>query len=315
LSPAYNANDLKIIMRTTTPPINNKKSRRSTKAPSVTISIPGTTSNLGPGFDSFGLALDFANLVTITREAPSPIPLPPMVAATAESFFLGCGLTPFPFSWKIRGNVPQARGLGSSVTVRLGILMGLNELSGHPISREGIFRLCAQLEGHPDNAAPAIYGGFSIARSLHEPLRYRVAATLRFILLIPNFEVATPDARKVMPQSISVADAAANAADAAVIAAAFATKHYELLRGAFGDRLHQPYRTRLVPFLPDVITAGEKAGALGGWLSGSGSTICCLALDTEQVPRIARAMKKQSPKGSKILICEANNRGASMVRG
>ncbi len=301
-------------MSATFQPPKNLKSTPCKKPLSVTISIPATTANLGPGFDSFGLALDFANLVTITREAPSPLPLPPMVAGTAESFFLGCGLTPFSFSWKICGSVPQARGLGSSVIVRLGILMGLNELSGQPISRQGIFRLCSQLEGHPDNTAPAIYGGFSISRSLLEPLCYRVSAALRFILLIPDFEVATSDARKVMPKSISVADAAANAADAAVIAAAFATKRYDLLQGAFGDRLHQPYRTRLIPFLPDVITAGEKAGSLGGWLSGSGSTICCLALDAERVPKIARAMRKSAPKNSKLVICSANNRGVSIVK-
>ena len=280
---------------------------------SVTFSIPGTTANLGPGFDSFGLALNLANLVTITQEK-SPPSLPPMVAATAESYFSGSGLTPFTFSWKIRGSVPQARGLGSSVTVRLGVLMGLNELSGSPLSREGIFRLCAELEGHPDNAAPALFGGFTIARSLQNPVRYAVAPSLRFVLLIPDFEVATPDARKVMPKSISVADAAANAADAAVIAAAFATRRYALLAGAFGDRLHQPYRAKLVPFLPEVVAAAEKAGALGGWLSGSGSTICALSPDEESAKRIARAMKAKVPGGSKIVILSADNEGARMIR-
>jgi homoserine kinase len=283
------------------------------KALSVTISVPGTTANLGPGFDSFGLALDLANLVTITqKEGKSP--LPPMVEATAESYFRGSGLTPFPFSWKIKGSVPQARGLGSSVTVRLGVLLGLNELLGKPLSRDGIFRLCAELEGHPDNAAPALFGGFTIARAFQDPLRYKVSSDLRFILLIPNFEVATPDARKVMPKSISVADAAANAADAAVISAAFATKRYELLCGSFGDRLHQPYRTKLVPFLPDVVRAAEGNGALGGWLSGSGSTICALAPDVKSAPLIAKAMKSKSPKGSKVMICTADNHGARVMK-
>ena len=289
------------------------KNRFLKNSDSVTVSVPGTTANLGPGFDSFGVALDLANLVTISLVNP-PTPLPAMVEATAESFFLGSGLTPVPFSWKIKGVVPQARGLGSSVTVRLGVLMGLNELSGRPVSREGIFRLCAELEGHPDNAAPALFGGFTIARSLQQPLRYAVASHLRFVLLIPDFEVATPAARKVMPRSISVTDSAANAADAAVIAAAFATKRYELLRGAFGDRLHQPYRTKLVPFLPEVIVAAEKSGALGGWLSGSGSTICALAPDAESAVRIAKAMKTLSPKGSKTLICAPDNKGASIIK-
>jgi homoserine kinase len=290
-----------------------KPKAKKTPPSSVTISVPGTTANLGPGFDSFGLALDLSNRVTVSLKAATS-PLPPMVEDTAESFFLGSGLTPFPISWKITGDVPQARGLGSSVTVRLGILMGLNALTGTPLSPHGIFRLCAELEGHPDNAAPAVFGGFTIARAHHEPLRFTVSASLRFVLLIPNFEVATADARKVMPRSISVTDASANAADAAVIATAFATKRYALLKGAFGDRLHQPYRAKLVPFLGKVIEAGNDVGALGGWLSGSGSTICCLAPDAKRATAIAAAMKRHALKGSKTVIIATDNHGAKVIQ-
>jgi len=292
--------------------IKKKVSReKSLASSSVAVSVPGTTANLGPGFDAFGLALDISNLTTISlKKGP---PLPPMVTSTARSFFLGSGIDSIPFSWKIKGQVPQARGLGSSVTVRLGILMGLNELTGRPISREGIFRLCAELEGHPDNAAPGILGGFTIARSLRDPIRYKVASDLRFVLLIPDFEIATPAARKVMPRSISLADASANAADAAVIAAAFATGKYSLLKGAFGDRLHQPYRTKLIPFLNKVIEAGEATGALGGWLSGSGSTICCLAPDSLSAKKISLSMKRAAPGRAKILITSADNSGARII--
>jgi homoserine kinase len=212
---------------------------------SVTISVPGTTANVGPGFDSFGIALGVANKIVVTSKPPSASH-PSIVKDAADSFFLGSGLTPFEFSWKISGKVPQARGLGSSVTVRLGILMGLNALAGKPLSPGGLFRLCSGLEGHPDNAAPAVYGGFTIARSHLDPVRFTVSSALRFVLLIPDFEVETSAARKVMPKSIGVSEAASNAADAAVIAAAFATRNYKLLRGCFGDRLHQPFRAPLV---------------------------------------------------------------------
>jgi homoserine kinase len=287
-------------------------SSRKNPSTSVTVSVPGNTANVGPGFDSFGIALGVANKVTLSLKPPS-LPHPSIVEEAARSFFLGSGLTPFPFTWKVKGDVPQARGLGSSVTVRLGILMGLNALTGNPLSRGGLFRLCAELEGHPDNAAPAMFGGFTIARGHHDPLRYAVSDGLRFVLLIPGFKVATPDARKVMPKSIRVSESAANAADAAVIAAAFATKRYELLQGAFGDRLHQPYRAKLVPFLSDVITAGEESGAIGGWLSGSGSTICCLALDAGHAARVAKAMKAKAPKGSRTIVVSADNKGARAV--
>ena len=291
----------------------SKVTPKTKPATSITVSVPGTTANLGPGFDAFGLALDLANLVTIATTSKEPT-LPSMVEATGRSFFIGSGLTPFPFSWKIKGSVPQARGLGSSVTVRLGTLMGLNALCGNPLSRHGIYRLCAELEGHPDNAAPAMFGGFTIARSHLDPIRLPVASDLRFVLLIPDFEVATPDARKVMPKSISISDAAANAADAAVIATAFATKKYELLRGAFGDRLHQPHRSRLVPFLGKVVAAGEQVGALGGWLSGSGSTICCLAPAVVSAKKISAAMLSAAPKGARAAIVAADNAGARVLK-
>jgi len=286
--------------------------RRALSVESATVSVPGTTANLGPGFDSFGLSLGLSNHITVSLKAPAK-PLPPMAKATAESFFLGSGFSAFPFSWSIKGDVPQARGMGSSVTVRLGILMGLNALAGNPLSRHGLFRLCAELEGHPDNAAPAMFGGFTIARSHLDPLRYAVSPSLRFVLLIPGFEVATPAARKVMPKSIGITEATANAADAAVIAAAFATKRYELLCGAFGDRLHQPHRAKLVPFLFDAVKAGERAGALGGWLSGSGSTICCLSPDSKHAAGIAKAMLAKAPKGARTIICSADNKGARLV--
>jgi homoserine kinase len=291
----------------------SKPSASKASLSSVTVSVPGTTANVGPGFDSFGIALGVANKVTVSLRT-SAAPHPSIVKDAAKTFFLGSGLTPFDFSWKISGKVPQARGLGSSVTVRLGILMGLNALAGNPLSRDGLFRLCSELEGHPDNAAPAVYGGFTIARSHLDPVRFAVASPLRFVLLIPDFEVATPAARKVMPKTIGISEAAANAADAAVIASAFATRRYELLRGAFGDRLHQPFRAPLVPFLHQVIVSGEEAGAIGGWLSGSGSTICCLAPDTKSSVNIAAAMRSRASKGSTVMICSPDNKGAFVTK-
>ena len=279
---------------------------------SVRVSIPGTTANLGPGFDAFGIALGVANTVTVSLKSP-PLPHPSIVKEAARSFFTGSGLTPFGFSWKIGGKVPQARGLGSSVTVRLGIMMGLNSLAGSPVSREGLYRLCAELEGHPDNAAPAVFGGFTIARSNHAPVRFAVGEGLRFILLIPDFEVSTPAARKVMPRTISIPDAAANAADASVIAAAFACRKYGLLRGSFDDRLHQPHRAKLVPFLGSVITAAAEAGALGTWLSGSGSTICSLVEDEASARKVRTAMGKAAPASAGFLTVPADNQGAVIL--
>jgi homoserine kinase len=277
---------------------------------SVTTSVPGTTSNLGPGFDSLGIALGLSNQVTITRSTNTEHP--PVFAGAAAAYFKAAGIAPFGFDWKIRGEVPQSRGLGSSVTVRLGVMHGLNTLSGAPLNRAALFELCAELEGHPDNAAPAAFGGFTVSRAGAETIRCEVAPELKFVLLIPDFEVSTPMARSILPDSIPRRDAVMSSSNACRITAAFLTKRYDLLRGSFADGLHQPYRERLIPFLGNVIAAAENAGAIGGFLSGSGSTICCITL--ENADAIAAAMKAASGNaGAFTLIRSADNSGAKIL--
>lgn len=270
----------------------------------VHVKVPATTANVGPGFDCLGIALQVYNVVTVRAGAVSPPHA--MVQEAADAFFKTAKKKSIRFSWEIRGDVPRSRGLGSSVIVRLGILHGLNALTGNSLSREALYELCADLEGHPDNAAPAAFGGFTIARSDKSLQRYRIKNTLGFALLIPDFEVATPDARKVMPKSIPLHDAVISASNASAISGAYASGNYEKLAGCFEDRLHQPYREKLVPFLTKTIKAGEKAGALGGWLSGSGSTIACVTLGNIEV--VARAMRKASGQ-KQILAVRADNHG------
>ncbi len=153
--------------------------------------------------------------------------------------------------------MPVSRGLGSSVTVRLGVIHGLNALAETPLTREKIFRLCAELEGHPDNAAPAEFGGFNVAHGATRQ-RFPVSAALKFVLLIPDFEVKTSAARALLPIQIGRAAAVESNANACSITAAFASGRYLNLRGAFRDFLHQPYRKKLVPFFDDVVLAAEK---------------------------------------------------------
>jgi len=180
------------------------------------------------------------------------------------------------------------------------------------LEREELFLLCSELEGHPDNAAPAEFGGFTVA-SADGCLAFEVSPDLSFVLLIPDFEVSTPAARKVLPREIPHELAVASAGNAARITAAFASGQYEALRGAFDDSLHQPYRQPLIPFLPDVIRAGEQAGALGGFLSGSGSTIACVTL--EHPERVAAAMLKAAGGNARTLVTSADKNGVKIVKG
>ena len=272
----------------------------------VRVKVPASTANLGPGFDCLGIALQIYNWITIQREAS--VHPDGMVEAASAAFFRRTAGRPFSFRWKITGEVPRSRGLGSSVTVRLGVLHGLNELAGSPLTRQEVFELCAELEGHPDNAAPAAFGGFTIARAGGYFQRYRVDRALGFALLIPDFEVSTSDARRVLPKTLPLGDAVVSVSNACAIAGAFAGREYEKLAGCFEDRLHQPFREKLVPFLSPVIDAGMAAGALGGWLSGSGSTVACLALG--EVERVAGAMLAAFGRpGARVMTTRADNTG------
>jgi homoserine kinase len=300
----------------------------------ITVRVPASTSNLGPGFDCLGAALRLYNFVTVARVALTPalslrergttpslgegnlvpaIDRSEIVGAAAQMFFKRVRRPPFSFSCSIRGDVPACRGLGGSVTVRLGVLCGLNELCRRPLDRLSIFHLCAQLEGHPDNAAPAALGGFTVA-SGGAVQRFKVSPRLGFVLLVPGFEIATAKARKVLPAKISRLAGVENSAHACAITAAFASRRYENLRGAFADRLHQPFREKLIPFLPRVVAAAEKAGALGAFLSGSGSTICAITLQNRH--RIAAAMQRAARSTSaRTMITTADNSGAQICHG
>jgi homoserine kinase len=304
----------------------------------VTVRVPASTSNLGPGFDCLGVALRIYNSVTVSRGRLREQPHPQIVSQAAGRFFKQARRLAFPFSFSIVEKIPRSRGLGSSATIRLGILDSLNQLSGDPLDRLTIFQLCADLEGHPDNAAPAAFGGFTVVagsarcadsrklaarrvrltgellgqRGLPAFQRFEVSPRLYFVLLVPDLEIRTSIARKLLPSKISHAAAVVNCANACAIAAAFASKDYEKLRGAFADYLHQPFRAKLISFLPGVIAGAEKAGALGAFLSGSGSTICAITL--QHPDRVAAAMKRvaRSPL-SRTIVTRADNRGAQIL--
>ncbi len=237
-----------------------------------------------------------------------------MLNEAANLFFQRSGEAAFGIDVSLSGDVPIARGLGSSVTARLGVIAALNALTNAKLTKQQLLEMVTGLEHHPDNAAPAIFGGFAAAGILGQEVRclhFPVSQRLKFVTLMPRFEVSTEEARKLVPQTFSKADTVHNLNRAALISAAFAREDYEALRGLFDDRVHQPYREKLIPQLSRVIRAGEMAGAIGGWLSGSGSTIMCITLREER--RVARAMKRELPD-SEMKILTADSQGATVVR-
>jgi len=288
---------------------------------SASVCIPGTTANLGSGFDTLGLAVAIYNRATVRRrsdrrvEITSPISEDAragalaMLEEAAAAFFKKTRAPRFGVDLHLSGDVPIARGLGSSVTARLGCVAGLNALAGSPLDRQGLLEVVAALEGHPDNAAPAVFGGFTAAGFVGSDVRFirvPLPSRIRLVTLIPDFEVSTPEARKRVPQTFSKADTIHILNRASLVTAAFATGRLESLRGCFDDRIHQPYRAPLIPGMDAILAAGVKAGAIGGWLSGSGSTLMCLALDNSEA--VATAMQRKMPKAA-VHILKPDNAG------
>ena len=288
----------------------------------VTVRVPASTSNLGPGYDCLGIALRLYNRVTVVRGKMPRSSHPRIVSDAAVRFFKQTRRRAFSFSCSIVERIPRCRGLGSSATVRLGILLALNRLSGEPLDRLSLFELCTELEGHPDNAAPASFGGFTVVgparraarmaqRGVATVQRFDVASRLYFILLVPELEIETARARRILPSKISRVAAVRNSANACALTAAFASRDYEKMRDTFSDYLHQPFRAKLIHFLPRAIEAAGRAGALGAFLSGSGSAIAAVALKAPE--RIATAMARSAAVPARTIITHADNRGAQLL--
>lgn len=302
------------------------RAAKSPRCPSVTVRVPASTSNLGPGFDTLGVALKLYNFVRILPAGSKGIrlvsPIEPtkhdgalaMVSEAAALFFKRTRQTAFGFEVSLKSQVPLSRGLGSSATLRLGVIAGLNELTGAGLDRHRLLALATELEHHPDNAAPAALGGFTAAGFVDggvRCLRFPVRPRLKFVILIPRYEVSTSKARQLIPTTFTRADTVHNLNRSALITAAFASQTYEALGGVLDDRVHEPYREQLIPELRRVIKAGEKAGAIGGWLCGSGPAIVCVTV--QKPDAVARAMRRPLPN-SEVRVLAADNEGIKVLR-
>jgi homoserine kinase len=271
------------------------------------VTVPASTANLGPGFDCLGIALNLHNVITVWKGADNaPVP---MATAAARAFFQAARCKPFPFSIHVDEKVPRSRGLGSSVTIRLGVIAGLNALCGEKLSPEQILSLVARLEGHPDNAVAAFYGGFA-ACAATKFVSAPVSPRLKFIALVPDESLETKVARAVLPKQISLGDAVANLQNVSLITAAFVTKNYPALKNLFGDRLHQPYRAALIPGFHEILAAAQRASALGSYLSGAGSTLMALTLgNAKQIERTMLRAARKHRLSCRSLILTADNTG------
>ena len=296
---------------------------------SITVKVPATTANLGSGFDTLALALDLYNYVTIelaakTRievenEGKDSLPLDEenIVYIAAKSVFDMAEVKMDGLKIKLVNNIPLARGLGSSAAARVGGAIGANCLLGNRFSRDEIMSLTAELEGHPDNVTPALFGGFTISYVDKGELKYfKISPNVKFkiVVVIPQFEVSTSKAREILPSEISRDGAVFNIGRACLLVSSILTGQLEYIGAGMQDMLHQPYRKKLVPGMENVFKAAMENGARGVALSGAGSSIVAFA--TESFEAIGKSMQGaflEHNIESRFMVTEVNNNGTEII--
>lgn len=253
------------------------------------IQIPATSANLGAGFDALGLALTFYNYVEMEEndgidiKSSDGLDIPTdeknLIYISAKDLFNVCGKKLDGLKLRQTNSIPMARGLGSSSACIIAGLVGANKMLGDPLTKDDLVDLSAQIEGHPDNTAPALLGGIVTAvfdgRKVHW-VKQEVFTKLKFVAVIPDFELKTEQARACLPKEISHKDAVYNLSRAALFSASLLTGKFENLRTAVDDKLHQPYRMELIPHCKDVFDIAYTHGAYGTYISGAGPTIMAI---------------------------------------
>jgi len=295
----------------------------------VTVQVPATTANLGPGFDCLGLALTIynevtieladENRVTVRGEGEQELAAQPenLVSRAIETYFRQSGRRLPKIHLSLHNCIPLSRGLGSSSAAIVGGLVACNALLSGAMSHTEILRIATRLEGHPDNVAAALHGGLTVVIVDGEVpycLRVPTPENLSAVLFIPEFPIPTSTARKVLPQQYKRSDAVYNIGRAAALVTAIATGQLDYLKMATDDRLHQPFRQRIFPAMADLFSAALDAGALGAFLSGAGSTICAFGSGKEQ--DIAESMERCAAKldlPGRSMITRIARAGAQVV--
>ena len=296
---------------------------------SVTVRAPATTANLGPGFDSIGMALDLWNELTLTRgdfsisatgEGADLVPLDArnLAVTGVEAIFNYIG-EPVPgLQYEQVNRVPFARGMGSSSSAIVSGLVAGSAISGADLTREEITILAADIEGHPDNVAPAIYGGCTVGvRNGTDKWivdQVKLPEELYAVLFVPEMEMNTHESRARLPDQISRTDAVYNIGRAALLVNALSSGRLELLKYATDDKLHQPHRSQAFTALPHLIEAAIKGGAHGAFLSGAGPSVLALATGREVTISYEMAEKARIlGVAGKPMIMAVAHQGASVT--
>jgi len=296
----------------------------------VRVRVPATVANLGAGFNCLGLALELYNTLEISEtnsgvsikilgEGKNGLPKnrSNLSLKAIYKVFDMCGYKPKGLKIKIYNHIPIARGLGSSAAAIVAGAVAANELCAKKLSQEELMQICVELEGHADNIVAAFLGGFTICGYKDTRLVYKnffIRHGIRTIIAIPqNLEIKTKDAVTVLPKKVPLEDAVFNISRAAFFVSGIINDDLETMGLGMDDRLHQPYRKRLIPGLEDVFRVAKGAGAHGVALSGAGPSVVAI---TNRFPdSIGEAMKKAFKRNgieAKVMILDVDNEGVKV---
>ncbi len=309
----------------------------------VTVKVPATSANLGPGFDCLGLALPIYNTITIEETVlPGtgieinlmsdneindemifnnvPRDENSIVYKAVEMLYNSIGQEPSELKININSQIPITRGLGSSASVVVGALLAANKLLGSPADTAALLSIATEIEGHPDNVAPAILGGFvfsSQERSgliLTEKLNW--PENWDITVCIPDFELSTNIARSVLPETVPMQDAVYNAKHLAMFIQAINTNNAKLMKKALHDRLHQPYREKLIPGMSEIMEVFKNEdNVIGSVLSGAGPSILVISqkYDLDKIKSTVKDIWESFSIKSDIRTLKIETNGAEII--
>jgi homoserine kinase len=304
----------------------------------IAVEVPASSANLGAGYDCLAVALGLTNRIEFEVRGWSRGSIELTVdgqgaGELSEDRDNRCvrgvetalreirGEIPEGVGWRIdmRNEIPLARGLGSSAAATVAGLVAGNAFLGEPLTNADLLRLATGIEGHPDNAAAALLGGFVVSAALDdgvEALRFDAPRDLRAILFIPEVRLSTDAMRAVLPDQVPRVDAVANLTRVAIGVAGIAVGRFDLLRVVTVDRLHEPYRAAAFPQLPRFIDSARQAGAIGACLSGAGSTVIAFSDSVRTITRIEGAFTAASVDTDlpgRIVVVSPRNAGAQVI--
>ena len=289
----------------------------------VTLRIPATSANLGPGFDSVGCALSLYNTLTFEKQpngvfidgCSEEFRTPDNLAAVAYKKALSEMDIPFDgVKITIHADIPVSRGLGSSAAMIVGGVTAADLLNNLNLSKEKILALCMKLENHPDNLAPAIYGGLTASitdNGRPYTLPYPVNKIWHFTALVPNFKLSTETARACLPTVYNRQDAIFNISHTALLLKALETGNGEILRVAVKDRLHEQYRRHLIKDYDTVKAAVNRLGA-AFYLSGAGPTLMCIS-DKPLAKELSAELSNKTEAEWQLFPLEVDRGGTSVI--